>query len=136
MSVVDDLADVLSSGGLGTVGTTVFKGLLPSTPDDALAVFESGAGPASVHGMARGPGTALVERPHVQVLSRAPRADTARWVAQQSVALLDALNRTINGVRYLSVYALQTPFFLERDETDRVTFAVNFEVLRVPATSS
>lgn len=132
MSVLDDISDVLSSGG---ITPSIYKSVLPSTPDSVLALFETG-GPAPIHAMAKGPGTAVVERPHVQVLSRDTRADTARHIAQQATALLDALERTVNGVRYLSVYAIQSPFFMQRDETGRVLYAVNFEVLRVPVTSS
>lgn len=130
--VLDDLADVLSSGG---ITTTIIKSLLPSTPDALIALFETG-GPAPIHGMARGPGTALVERPHVQLLSRDLRADGARKTAQDADRLLDALDRTINGKRYLSVSALQAPFFLNQDEAGRKVYAVNYEILRVPATSS
>ena len=135
MGLLDDVADVLSSGGVGTVGTSLFKGALPSTPDAVVALFETG-GPGPIHAMAKGPGTALVERPHVQVLVRDARADAAKKTAQDANELLDALERTINGVKYLSVYAIQAPFFLTRDETGRVVYAVNYEVLRVPATSS
>ena len=135
MSLLDDVADVLSSGGVGTVGTSLFKGMLPSTPDSAVALYETG-GPAPVHGMARGPGSALVERPHVQLLSRAARADGAKKTAQDASRLLDALNRSVNGVRYLTVYAIQSPFFLETDEAGRAVYAVNFEVLKALASSS
>lgn len=135
MAILDDIGDVLSSGGVGTVGVSIFKGTMPSTPDAVIALYETG-GPAPVHAMAKGPGTALVERPHVQVLSRDLRADSARKTLQDANRLLDALGRTINGVRYLSVFAIQPLFFLERDETNRMTYACNYEILRVPSSSS
>lgn len=135
MSVLDDLADVISSGGVGVTGVTLFKGTMPSTPDAVVALYETG-GPAPVHAMAKGPGTALVERPHVQILARDFRPDSAKKTLQDATRLLDALNRTINGVTYLSVFAMQSPFFLDLDETLRYRYAVNFEVYRVPASSS
>jgi hypothetical protein len=135
MSLLDDIADVLSSGGLGTVGTTIFKGILPSTPDVAISLYETGGGP-NVHAMAAGPGTALAERPHLQVVCRHPRTDGAKQAAQRTVQLLDALSRSINGIAYRSVYALQAPFFLQTDAGDRVEYAVNFEIVKDLATSS
>lgn len=134
--ILDDLSDYLSTNGVGTVGTNLFKGTLPSTPDAAVALFKTG-GPAPVNMMGAGPGTAVVERPHVQVLARDTRSDAAEKKAQDVWSLLDAFgDKTINGVRYLSVYALQTPFFLNRDGSGREVFACNFEVTREPATSS
>ena len=135
MSLADDLADVISSGGVGTVGTDIFKGIAPSTPDELTAIFETGGGPP-VHAMSAGPATALMERPHVQVLTRALRADSARKRASDANRLLDALQRSVNGVRYHSVYALQAPFFLRRDEAGRVEYACNYEIVRAAASSS
>ena len=133
MSLLDDVSDILTTGGL--TAATIVKSFVPSTPDDVVAIFETG-GPAPVHGMARGPASALLERPHVQILSRAGRADTAKKNIQDANRLLDGLDLTINNVRYHGIYALQSPFFMERDNSGRVTYAVNFEVLKAPASSS
>lgn len=136
MSLLDDLADRLTTQGVATTGTNLFKAVMPSTPDELIALFQTG-GPAPVNLMAAGPGTAVVERPHVQALARAARPDTAHKRAQDVYFALDALGDvTINGVRYLSVYALQSPFFLNTDEAGRYVYAVNFECSREPATSS
>lgn len=134
--ILDDLSDYLSSQGIGTIGTDLFKASLPSTPDAAVALFKYG-GPAPVHMMSAGPGTAIVERPHLQVLARHTHPANAEKKAQDIWTLLDALgDKTINGVRYLSVYAIQTPFFFQKDETGRFTYACNYEIVREPATSS
>ena len=135
MGLLDDIGDVIASGGIGTVGTDIFKGVVPSTPADLVALFETGGGP-NVHAMSAGPGTALLERPHLQLLARATREDSAKKTAQDCVRLLDALQRSVNGVRYHSVYALQAPFFLRRDEANRVEMAVNFEIVRGYVSSS
>lgn len=134
--ILDDLADYLSTNAVGTVGTNIFKSTLPSTPDAIVALFKTG-GPSPVNLMGAGPGTAIVERPHVQVLARDTRPDAAEKKAQDVWNLLDALgDKTINGIRYLSVFALQTPFYLQTDESNRKVFACNYEVTRKPATSS
>ena len=117
------------------MGTDIFKGIVPSTPDELTAIFETGGGPP-VHAMSAGPASALIERPHVQVLTRALRADSAKKRASDANRLLDALQRSVNGVRYHSVFALQSPFFMRRDESNRVEFACNYEILRSPASSS
>lgn len=136
MSVLDDLADRLTTQSVATTGTDLFKGNMPTTPDEVIALYMTG-GPAPIHTMNAGPGTAIVERPHIQVLARASRVDTAFKRAQDVYHALDALGDvTLNGVRYLAVWALQPPFFMREDETGRKVCAVNFEVWREPATSS
>lgn len=136
MALLDDLADRLTTQGIATSGTDLFKAVMPSTPDEIIAMYQTG-GPAPVHAMSAGPGTALAERPHVQVQARAARPDTALKRVQDVWFALDALGGvTINGVRYLSVYALQSPFPLTVDATGRYIYAVNFEITREPATSS
>ena len=136
MGLLDDLADVLTSGGVATTGTTLFKGTMPSTPDELLSLYQTG-GPPPVHAMSAGPGTALVERPHVHLIARSARADAALKLARDAYGALDALGpRTINGVPYKSIFAIQDPFYFREDETGRKEFAFNVEVVREPATSS
>lgn len=133
--LLDDLADVLSSGGIGTVGTTLFKGLLPPNPPAVTAVFAYGGAPP-VWGMAPGPGTSLAERPRAQIVCRDTSLDAAEKQARDAWLLLDGLQRTINGVVYHAVYALQSPFQLMRDENNRESVAFNVEIVRKAATSS
>lgn len=134
--MLDDLADRLTTQSVATSGTDLFKSVMPSTPDEVIALFEAAGGPLT-RAMSGSPGTALVERPHVQVQARAVRPDSARKRAEDVYHNLDGLGPvTINGVSYQWITALQAPFFLETDETGRYVYAVNFEVLREPATSS
>ena len=130
--LLDDLYDRLTSQSVATTAE-LYKATLPSTPDEALALFEYG-GPAPVHAMTK---VAVAEEPHVQVIGRATRPDTAKFRVQRVMTELDGLGPvTINGVSYLGIYALQPPFFLRTDEAGRYEFAMNFAVTRVPATSS
>ena len=135
--LLDDLADLLSTGGIGTVGTNLFKGTLPPEPDAAVAILGPYGGLEPVHAMAAGPGASLAERPRVQVVARDTRYDAAMKKAQDVWLLLDGLQeKTINGVKYYSIDALQSPFYLVRDENHREIFAANYEVVRRAATSS
>ena len=133
--ILDDLADYLSTSGVGTIGTNLFKNALPSTPDLAVALFLTG-GPAPEHRMSSGPVSAVVERPHVAVWVRDTRYDGAHKKAQDVWRLLDGYSGVLNGVSYLWASALQTPFPLEVDEAGRQIVACNYEVMRLPASSS
>ena len=134
--ILDDLADRLTTQSVATTGTDLFKGRMPPSPVEVIALFQTG-GPAPINTMNAGPGTAILERPHVQALIRACTAANASKRAQDVYHALDALGPvTLNGIRYHAIWALQTPFFLRRDESDRVEYAVNFEVMRDLATSS
>ena len=44
-------------------------------------------------------------------------------------------NRTVNGVRYLWVSAVQSPFLMGRDENNRPLIAVNFDVMKALSTA-
>lgn len=136
MALVDDIADYLSSGDIGVIGSTLFKTFLPDAPDACVAVLATG-GMAPAHAMGAGPGGAQAERPNIQVLARDARPDAADFMARKAFFLLDKLgSRTINGVSYLGVFALQSPFPLPRDATARSIVACNYQILRAPATSS
>lgn len=135
--ILDDLVDYLSSGGIGTPGTTMFRGFLPDSPDEALALYETG-GQAPVHAMTPGPtvggaGVAVIEQPRVQVVCRAPSYDydTARATAHSVFKLLDGMPaRTINTTEYLWAAAVQSPFLMGRDQAGRVLIATNYDVAK------
>lgn len=128
--LLDDVADYLSSGGIGTVGTDIFKGYMPDTPDGAVAVYETG-GLGTVHAMNPSAGQAVLEQPRVQVVCRAAAGDyeTARAKAHDVFLLMDGLPaREINATQYHWGQAVQSPFPMGRDESNRVLIACNFDV--------
>lgn len=133
--LLDDLADLASTYGHGTVGTDVFKATLPSTPDAAVAIIHYG-GLEPVRRMAASPGLPIAEVQRVQVLVRDSRYDGAAKTAQDIFHSLDGLARTVNGVAYRWISAIQSPFFLEYDGSNRAVIACNYEVVRDSATSS
>lgn len=140
--VAQDFADVLSTGGMGTVGSTIFYGSLPDSVAQGVVVVETG-GIFPLHTMGSGPattvgaGVAAVERPRVQVMTRASVYETARAMAQDAFNLLDGLrDRTVNSRRYLWVRAVQSPFDLGRDLNDRAQFAFNLDVTKLVSSST
>lgn len=132
--LLDDVADILSTGGLGTVGTDIWKGANFGVADPSIAVLQVG-GVASIHSMQSGPGMAVVEQPRVQIVVRSLSEETALRKAQAAFKLLDGFReRTVNGVRYLWASAVQPPFSLERDENNRAHVTFNVDIKRETST--
>ena len=143
--ILDDIATLLSSGGIGTLGSTgdygIYLGALPPVgtgPEKAVAVYETGGvGPTlAMSGVVGGGITA--EHPRIQVVVRTgPFAySTGRQKVQDVVRTLHNVGaRTVNGVSYFWINAVQSPFSLSRDEQNRELFAVNFDVCKQLSTA-
>lgn len=138
----DDIADLLSTSGVGTVGTDIYVGDLPDNVDTGIAVRETG-GVFSLHTYGPGPsgafgaGAAVIERPRVQVMSRATSYATARARIGDAFNVLDGRSqRTINGVTYYSIYAVQSPIDIGRDQNDRQRFTANFDIQKAVSSST
>jgi hypothetical protein len=130
MAVLDDLGAYLAAQvGSLTLGTNLYLARLPDDPDTCVAVYEYvGGAPLSTMNGAALP---LVERPRVQVVTRASSYTTGRSLADEIwTALEQIVNDTTlaSGDRYHRVAGLQSPFALERDSHDRIIIAQNFEV--------
>jgi hypothetical protein len=131
MALLDDLASYLQTAGVGTVGSSIFKGLLPlddpytPVPDLVVALIETpGFAPFHVHDAA----APDFEQPTVQVLARGEPLDYAgaRAKAQEAFVALDGLhNQTLGSTTYLWVTAMQSPFYLHSDELLRPIIAFN-----------
>lgn len=132
--LLDDATMYLAAniGGL-TFGTNLFGGLLPDTPDTAVACFEySGEAPIYVMGPQTLP---AISQPNLHVVCRDVSYVTARAQAEGCARALEQIvNMTVNTTYYLRVARLQDPFFMHRDAVkNRVYFACNFEVMREPS---
>lgn len=128
--LLDDIADYLSSGGIGTVGTSIFKGVAPDTPDACTVVYETG-GMGTVHAMGNSAGQAVLEQPRVQVVCRASAEDyeAARLKAHSVFKLMDGLpERLINGTKYHWGQSVHSPHLLGRDESGRVLITCSFDI--------
>lgn len=132
--LLDDVADLLSTGGV----SNVYKSRLPDavTTPAAVAIYETG-GFFPIHAMSSGPGTAKVERPRIQVATRAASYESASVTANFVSGLLDGLReKTQNGTRYLYLQAVHAPFLLKFDEGDRPILAQNFDVWKARSTAT
>lgn len=127
MTVLEALGDYLQTQNAGTLGTDIFLGRMPETPDVCVTLYEyDGVAPTEAFGSE----PFMVERPRIQVVCRAGRDDypTARDKAVQIRDLLAAITeQTISNTRVMRVKALGQVLPLGFDTTDRPTIAVNLE---------
>lgn len=119
--ILDDLSDLLSSGGMGTV----YKDYSPPTPDTVTSVHTMPGGPP-IYTMS---GEHVLESPRVRVYCRSDSASTAHQNAKSAYGILSGLrNRTINGVLYHWVAATQEPVLVGRDQNQRFTVACQYDI--------
>ncbi len=145
MSIADDIAAylvaqstafTLLSGTAGNLGKMIMLDN-EHIADTFASIYETGGG-ASEYSFSTSTGGVTVEfeRPSFQVLSRSTTYTIARSQAQVAHTLLDGLADknlpTATGIRYIQITAIQSPFFVNRDENDRFIASVNFDAWREP----
>lgn len=117
--ILDDFASILQTNGIGTVGTDIFKGLLPDQPDAAVAVFMYSGQPPEL--------SAPVDRPAFQVRVRDVDFLTGfnKTTAIQK-ALHGICESDIGGTHFLLIAANGSPMGIGRDANDRWEWTQNF----------
>jgi hypothetical protein len=127
VSILSEIGTFLAAQGLGVLGSTLFLGSMPASPDVCGAIYEYG-------GLAPTGGFGVVgiqyEMPAVQVVFRGTKQDYAATRTKSETAYRalagvqpDAL---LSGTRYLQIRPQQAPFLMRRDDDDRVYFACNY----------
>lgn len=135
--LLDDIRQILSTGGTTADGTELTKGFMPEKPDNVVTIYETG-GQGPIRAMRAQAGQPVAERPRVQVVARAGSMDyaTARLKINDVYRLLEGYgDQTVNGVRYLWIGAVQSPYPMRRDESQRPYLAVNFDVTKELSTA-
>lgn len=131
-TILEAVGTYLQTQGQGTLGTNLFLGRMPSSPDVCVGVFEyEGAIPSETFGNA----ATAIDRPRVQVLVRAGRDDypTARNQARTIRGILGAVTQTtLSGITVLRIRPTGSVNPLGPDENDRPMISVNFEVMVLP----
>jgi hypothetical protein len=124
--LLDDIASYLASEGIGVVGTDLFKGQIPDSPDNCVAIFEyAGQRPETTHD------NATFEHPGLQVRVRNLNYANGRQKIHDVFEVLHGLcNTNLSSTFYLSIFAIQSPESIGRDENDRVEFVQNFAVTK------
>ena len=127
--ILEALADRLQAASVGIVGTDIFIGIMPSSPDVCIALYEYAGEPPME---AFRDGGASIDVPSIQVMVRASRNDypTAR---SKIVAVRDnfsaVTNETSGSVVFLRVHELSSINALGVDENDRPRFTQSFQAL-------
>jgi len=132
MSVLTDIGTYLNNASISTqdltLGTNLFLGRLPETPDTCVGVIQTaGVAPTDTFGTSFPP----LETQGLQTLVRATTYATAEALAvdvMKSLASVD--NQTLTSTLYLKIEAQQSPFALERDNQERLVMSCNFLVTK------
>lgn len=132
MTFLEAVGDYLQAQSQGTLGTDLFLGRMPDSPDACVCLFEySGSLPE----MTFGSSGIAIDRPQLQVMTRAGRDDypTARDKAVTLRNLLTAItNTTLGAFSVLRIEASGSVNPLGPDEKDRPLVSVNFNVMVLP----
>lgn len=142
--VMDDIADLLSSGG---IATTIYRGFMPEQPAEAIQVLVTGgmapirrmsgtAGASAVSASAAS-GHTVVEQPTVQIVRRSASLERAMVEMNVIWRMLDGNgDRSINGTRYQWIGAMQQPFPAGRDQSNRSLVSCNFLIAKAVSTAT
>jgi hypothetical protein len=132
MTMLSDIGTKLAAATISTqdltLGTNLFLGRLPESPDTCVAIYQyAGLRPLDQLGTA----APNLEQPSLQVRCRATSYATAEALANDIWGVLVViLNQTLTSTRYLRVEPQQSPFPLERDTQDRIIFVANYNVTK------
>lgn len=113
----------------GTLGTNLFLGTLPETPDACVAVYENAGSSPS---FTMGTGGIVIDYPMLQIITRAGREDypTARDKAENiRVLLASVLEKTVSGVHIMRIEPMGSVNLLGVDPQYRPLISVNFRCL-------
>jgi hypothetical protein len=125
--ILEALGDYLQTNSVGTLGTNIFLGKMPASPDYCVTLYEyEGMAPKESFG-----GNPYdIDMPRIQVVVRAARDDypTARDGVNTIRGLLaDLTDITISSTRVLRVASLGAFIPLGLDDKDRPRIAANFQ---------
>lgn len=124
--MLQELKDRLTSQSLVASGYTVYRDVLPDTPDKAIALYETGGSGASIAF-----GGDVVEHPTIQIVVRGAPDDrqTPLQAIQKIYQGILAWGAFVQGTtRYVDVTPIQAPYLFDRDDAKRVKFAFNCTV--------
>lgn len=117
--MLDDIAQFLADGGLGTIATDIFTTYQPSSPDNCIAVLETG-GPEP-------PEIAAIKTPTFQVITRNNNYDNGKVKHDAVRARLQAIkNTTIGNTFFYYILLVSEGGHIGRDEPGRDEWSLNF----------
>jgi hypothetical protein len=122
--LADDIAAYMATRSLGTVGTDIFVGEMPDSPNNCVALYQyQGEPPELVGGL---------ENPRLTVRVRNTTYSDGQNKARDVLKALHTLNeQTLGGRRYLYIKAAGSISQLGRDRENRALFTVEFIVTKI-----
>lgn len=128
MSVLRDLATLLQTEGVGTIGTNIFMSERPDNPDDLIALTDYQGEASRLHGPTNIPAD---ERISVQVMTRSYSYETAKALAESAYTVLHFRHATLQSGRdYAWSKANQRPAYVGVDDKDRKLVSFNLRLRR------
>ncbi len=123
MPPAKDIAEYLEDQLIGTVGTNIFVGRLPETPDTCIALYDYGGSPPDLCWEG--------DYPSLQVRVRDDDYLTG-WTTANTIktTLHNLTYQTIETHLYYHIRARHDPEYMGRDANDNVEFVINFEIIK------
>ena len=122
--MIQDISAYLDSSlSTLTAGSNLFVSFLPTSPDIAVAIYES----SGQDDLALG-GPVMYRTADLQVITRGLTYPNTEALALSVHNLLNKLNITVNSQKYLSFSPVARPVLIDRDQTDRYVFSGNYEI--------
>lgn len=125
--ILEALGDHIQTNGLGTLGTNLYLGKMPASPDYCITLFEY-EGMQPLENMGSAPYS--IDMPRIQVMVRGARDDypTARDGLQAIRELLAGITDvTISSTKILRVASVGSLIPLGLDDKDRPRLTANFQ---------
>ena len=132
MSLLTDIGSYLNSASISTqdltLGTNLFLGRLPESPDSCVALVQTaGVNPTDTFGTSFPP----LENQGLQTLIRATSYATAEALAVDVFKSLTSVeNATLTSTLYFKIEGQQSPFALLRDDQERQVMSYNYIVTK------
>ena len=122
MIFIEQVATYLQAQALGTIATNIFVGSLPPTPDNCIAVINTGGVAPSID--------IPDKTPTFQVIIRNTNYETGETtLSSVRTALHQFMNDTlVTGQTYVySIFAVAEGGHIGRDDQGRDEFSINFQ---------
>lgn len=130
MSFPEDIAVQLNAVGVGVwPGTrstrTIYIGEMPDSPDACICLYGEPGRPKDMR--------ISLQYPDLKIQTRAATYNAAQAKAEAVDAALHGQHDvTWSGHRYIMIRALGSPWMLEIDKRNRITFTQRFSIQRSP----
>lgn len=140
MALIDDIAEYLEDNAIGTIGTNLFKSVVPSSPHACVGIVKTGGSGSSQAEKTRRASFQVVVRSGKTGATGASEADlSAAYDLAESIRnLLHADDGTLavqfvmdGNTTVLTTEAIQEPSNLGKDDNGRFRIVANYDMLIV-----